>query len=87
VTDDPVDLACEFGRRVFEPHNGEERIAALRVVLSSREPARIDGVFVEYHWARMILELYEEVGAEAKLELAETPVSGVGKLIAAWAKK
>ena len=81
---DPGEPAREFGRRVFEPHNGKERIAALRIVLSSKEPAKIDGVFVEHHWARMILELYEEVGAAAKTELAETPVPRVGKLISAW---
>jgi len=30
-------------------------------VLASKEPAKIDGVFVEYHWARMLLELYDEL--------------------------
>jgi hypothetical protein len=76
---------CE--RRVFEPRSGSERIAALRVVLSSREPAMIDGVFVEYHWARMILELWEDVGPEARAELAETPVPRVPDLIRAWAQR
>ena len=74
----------ELGRRVFEPETGDQRLDALRNVLSSREPAKIDGVFVEYHWARMILELYDEVGAGAKRELAETPVPRVPDLIKAW---
>jgi hypothetical protein len=76
----------EWGRRVFEPVNGNDRIAALRAVLSSKEPARIDGVFVEYHWARMILELYEEVGSEAKAELAQTRIQHIPDLIEAWAR-
>jgi hypothetical protein len=75
---------CE--RRVFEPRNGEERLAALRAVLSSREPARIDGVFVEYHWARMILDLWEDVGPEARAQLAETPIPRVPELIRAWSQ-
>ncbi len=75
---------CE--RRVFEPRSGEERLAALRAVLASREPARIDGVFVEYHWARMILELWEDMGPEARVQLAETPVPRVPELIRAWSR-
>ena len=71
---------------VFEPRSGHERIAALRVVLSSKEPAKIDGLFVEYHWARMILELYDDVGSEARKELAETPIPRMPGLIEAWAK-
>jgi hypothetical protein len=76
----------EFGRRVFEPQNGDQRIEALRSVLSTREPAKIDGVFVEYHWARMILDLYDEVGPEARQALADTPVPHVPRLIESWAK-
>ncbi len=75
---------CE--RRVFEPCSGEERLAALRAVLASREPAKIDGVFVEYHWARMILELWEDMGPEARVQLAETPVPRVPELIRAWSR-
>lgn len=71
---------------MFEPRTGEERLAALRTVLASREPAQIDGVFVEYHWARMILELWEDMGPEARAELAETPVPRVPELIRAWSR-
>ncbi|HXG17441.1 MAG TPA: hypothetical protein VNK50_14435 [Calidithermus sp.] len=74
---------CE--RRAFEPRTGDERLAALRHVLASREPARIDGVFVEYHWARMILELWEDMEPEARARLAETPVPQLPALIRAWA--
>lgn len=74
-------------RRVVNPRSGEERIAALRLVLASREPAKIDGVFVEYHWARMILELHDEVGPEAKRELAETPVSRFPDLVETWVRR
>jgi len=77
----------ECGRQVFEPETGDERLEALRLVLSSKEPAKIDGVFVEYHWARMILELYEELGFEAQGQLAETRISRVPDLIAEWAKR
>jgi hypothetical protein len=55
-------------------------------VLSSREPAKIDGVFVEYHWARMILELYDELGPEARRQLAATRISRVPDLLGEWAK-
>jgi hypothetical protein len=78
-------MGSESGRNVFEPRTGRERIDALRSVLSSREPARIDGVFVEYHWARMILELFEELGPEAQGRLAETAVFRMRDLIDAWA--
>jgi hypothetical protein len=76
----------ESGPRAFEPRSGDERIAALREVLSSREPAKIDGVFVEYHWARMILELHDDVAPAARRELAETPVPRLPELITAWAR-
>jgi len=76
----------ECGRRVFEPETGDERLEALRLVLSSKEPAKIDGVFVEYHWARMILELYDELGLEAQRQLAATRISRVPDLIGEWAK-
>jgi hypothetical protein len=76
----------ECGRRVFEPETGEERLAALRMVLSSREPAKIDGIFVEHHWARMILEAYDELGVEARRQLAATRVSRMLDLIGEWAK-
>jgi hypothetical protein len=79
-------VSSEFGRRVFEPHTGEERIDALRLVLSSKEPAKIDGVFVEYRWARMILELYEELGPEARTRLAETQIPRIPELIDELAK-
>lgn len=82
--DEPV--VREFGRRVCEPETGEERLEALRLVLSSREPAKIDGVFVEYHWARMILELYDELGPEAQRQLAATRIARVPDLIGEWAK-
>lgn len=79
-------MPTDFGRRVFEPETGGERLDALRSVLSSREPAKIDGVFVEYHWARMILELYEELGPEARRRLAETRIPRVPDLIDEWAR-
>jgi hypothetical protein len=82
--DEPVVREC--GRRVFEPETGGERLEALRLVLSSKEPAKIDGVFVEYHWARMILELYDELGLEAQRQLAATRVSRIPDLIGEWAK-
>lgn len=76
----------ESERRVFEPATGQERIDALRLVLSSKTPAKIDGVFVEYHWARMILELYEELGPEAQTRLAETRIARIPDLIDELAK-
>jgi len=76
----------ECGRLVFEPETGAARLEALRLVLSSKEPAKIDGVFVEYHWARMILELYDELSLEAQRQLAETRISRVPDLIGEWAK-
>ena len=47
---------------------------ALAPGLSSKEPAKIDEVFVEYHRARMILELYEELSPESQRRLAETRI-------------
>ena len=79
-------VSSELERRIFDPETGAERIDALRVVLSSREPAKIDGVFVEYHWARMILELYEELLPAAQRRLAETPILQMPELIDEWAK-
>jgi hypothetical protein len=76
----------ELERRVFEPESGGERLDALRSVLASREPASIDGVFVEYHWARMILELYDELDPQAQRRLAETRISGIPVLMEEWAK-
>lgn len=49
--------------------------------MSSKEPAKIDGVFVEYHWARMILELYEELSPESQRRLAETRIPSIPDLI------
>jgi len=82
--DEPMVREC--GRRVFEPETGDQRLEALRFVLSSKEPAKIDGVFVEYHWARMILELYDELGLEAQRQLAATRISRVPDLIGELAK-
>ena len=79
-------MSSDFERRIFDPETGAERIEALRVVLSSKEPAKIDGVFVEYHWARMILDLYEELAVEAQRRLADTPISRIPDLIDEWAK-
>jgi hypothetical protein len=79
-------MVSELGRRVFEPGSGDGRLDALRLVLSSREPAKIDGVFVEYHWARMILELYDELDPKAQKLLAETHMSRIPDLIDEWAK-
>jgi hypothetical protein len=71
---------------VFEPRSGDERLEALRQVLSSKEPAKIDGVFVEYHWARMILELYDELDPAARRRLADTEISKIPDLVDEWAK-
>jgi len=79
-------LFGDADRRVFDPKTGGQRIAALRLVLSSKEPAKIDGVFVEYHWARMILELYDELGAKAQERLAETEMSRIPELLVGWAR-
>jgi hypothetical protein len=76
----------EIGRRVCEPGTGGERLDALRHVLSSREPAKIDGVFVEHHWARMILELYDELDPKDQGRLAETQMSRIPDLVDEWAK-
>ena len=76
----------ELGRRVFEPESGGERLNALRSVLASKEPAKIDGVFVEYHWARMLLELYDELNPQAQRQLSETRMSRLPDLIDKWAK-
>jgi hypothetical protein len=78
-------LIREFARRVFEPRTGDERLDALRLVLSSKEPVKIDGAFVEYHWARMILQLYDTLDAEARTRLAETQVARIPDLIDEWA--
>ena len=79
-------MTRELGRRVFEPETGGERLDALRLVMSSKEPAKIDGVFVEYHWARMILELYEELSPESQRRLAETRIPWIPDLIHEWAR-
>jgi hypothetical protein len=79
-------METDVRRRVFEPQSGRERIVALREVLSTKQPAKVDGVFVEYHWARMILETYEELGPEGQAQLAATPVPRIPELIDAWAK-
>jgi hypothetical protein len=79
-------MVSELGRRVFEPGTGDERLDALRLVLSTKEPAKIDGVFVEHHWARMILELYDELDPKAQRRLAETQISRIPDLIDEWAK-
>jgi len=79
-------METDVRRRVFEPQSGDERIDALRAVLSTKQPAKVDGVFVEYHWARMILEAYEELGPEAQAQLAATPVPRILELIDTWAK-
>lgn len=76
----------EFERRVFEPRTGDERLDALRLVLSSKEPAKIDGVFVEYHWARMILQVYDTLDPEDRKRLAETRVPRMPDLIDEWAR-
>jgi hypothetical protein len=76
----------EFERRVFEPRTGGERLDALRLVLSSKAPAKIDGVFVEYHWARMILELYEELDPESRERLAGTHIPEIPDLIKEWVR-
>lgn len=76
----------EFERRVFEPRTGDERLDALRLVLSSKEPAKIDGVFVEFHWARMILQVYDTVDPEDRKRLAETQVPRMPDLIDEWAR-
>jgi len=83
--EDPLVVEC--ARRRFEPETGDQRLAALRDVLSSKEPARIDGVFVEYHWARMILELYDELDVEGQQKLAATRVPSVPDFIRACAKR
>ena len=70
---------CE--RRAFAPKTGAERLDALRVVVSSREPARIDGVSIEHHWARMILQLHDALGPAEQTRLAETPMSRIPDLI------
>jgi len=80
-------VLSEYRRRVFEPETGDERLAALRLVFSSREPARIDGVFVEYHWARMMPELYAELDVEARRQLTGTRIPSVPDLIREWAKR
>ena len=54
--------------------------------MSSNEPAKIAGIFVEYHWARMILGLYDEVRPEPQKRLAETPVPRIPDLIEEWAR-
>lgn len=76
----------EFQRRVFEPRTGAERLDALRLVLSSKEPAKIDGVFVEHHWARMILQVHDDLDAEGQRQLAQTPVPRIPDLMDKWAK-
>ncbi|HEY7204440.1 MAG TPA: hypothetical protein VIA61_09100 [Methylomirabilota bacterium] len=73
-------------RRAFEPRDGAERLAALRLVLDSKAPAKIDGVFVEHHWARMILEVYDDLDPEARRQLADTPVTRIPDLMVRWAK-
>jgi hypothetical protein len=79
-------LIEEFERRVFEPRTGDERLDALRLVLASKTPAKIDGVFVEYHWARMILQVYDTLDPEARKRLAETRVPRMPDLIDEWAR-
>jgi hypothetical protein len=77
----------DFERRVFEPRSGDERLQALRLVLSTKEPAKIDGMFVEYHWARMILQVYETLDPEVQRQLAGTPLPRIRGLIDEWAKE
>ena len=79
-------VRADLGRQAFEPGTGGERLDALRQVLSSREPAKIDGVFVEHHWARMILELYDELDPKDQGRLAETQMSRIPDRIDEWAK-
>ena len=55
-------------------------------MFSSKEPAKIDGVYVEYHWARMILELYDELRPDVQKRLTETRIPDVPRLIHRWAR-
>ncbi len=77
-------LPREFGRRVLAPETGQDRLAALRSIVATDEPARVDGVFVDPKWARMLAELYEDLSDERRRKLAETPIQDVGALLKSW---
>ncbi len=81
------ELPREFGRRAITPGTGQERIAALRSIIATDEPARVDGVFVDPKWARMLAELYEDLSDERRQKLAETPIPDVGALLKSWSSR
>ena len=55
------DLPETFGRSVYEPKDGPERLALWQQIVASSEPARVDGVLVEPRWGRMLLDLYADL--------------------------
>src|SRR5260370_9528881 len=78
------DLPETFGRSVYEPKDGPERLALWQQIVASSEPARVDGVLVEPRWGRMLLDLYADLDPARQQTLAETRTADVGDLVKEW---
>jgi len=78
------DLPETFGRSVYEPKDGLERLALWQQIVASSEPARVDGVLVEPRWGRMLLDLYADLDPARQQTLADTRMADVGDLVKEW---
>jgi hypothetical protein len=79
------DLPETFGRGVYEPMTGEERLTAWRQIMETDEPARVDGVMVNVQWAAMICYLHDDLAADRQTALIETKTADVAELVRGWA--
>src|SRR5258707_15390095 len=75
------DLPETFGRSVYEPKDGPERLALWQQIVASSEPARGGGVLVEPRWGRMLLDLYAALDPASQQTLAETRMAVGGALV------
>jgi hypothetical protein len=77
----------ENGTVVTLPVNGEERIAALRRILSEKQYAKIDGIMVDLFSASYVIAVFDKLNPQNQTKYASLPVAQMASIAFKLANK
>jgi hypothetical protein len=77
-------LPAGFGRAIYEPETGAERLEIWRQIVARGEPARVDGVMVPVKWAEMLLGLYADLDLREQTVMTATLMARMADLVLEW---
>ncbi len=76
----------KHGTKVTKPSTPDERIAAIRSIVTNSQYAKVDGVMVDGFSASAIVQVYDAISDVNKVKFSSLPVGKMAKIAFKFAK-